>query len=155
MLPTQNAKVNEKEILKMRCTVKWFDTKKGYGIISTKGGKEDYFVHQSNIVMDGFRYLCEGDIVDFDVIPGEDGRNLAVNVVPVLTMKMIEDSLKEDGLYVRNMKTAANTVSMNTLGIKKGYMVVNENDVIQVGEQGMTFLDLAAYAGFDTEGLSA
>lgn len=34
-------------------------------------------------------------------------------------------------------------------------MVVNENDVIQVGEQGMTFLDLAAYAGFDTEGLSA
>ena len=58
----------------MRCTVKWFDAKKGYGIISTKGGKEDYFVHQSNIVMDGFRYLCEGDIVDFDVIPGEDGR---------------------------------------------------------------------------------
>ena len=28
----------------MRCTVKWFDAKKGYGIISTKGGKEDYFV---------------------------------------------------------------------------------------------------------------
>lgn len=155
MLPTQNAKVNEKEILKMRCTVKWFDTKKGYGIISTKGGKEDYFVHQSNIVMDGFRYLCEGDIVDFDVIPGEDGRNLAVNVVPVLTMKMVKDSLKEENLYVKEVKDDANTVSMNTLGIKKGYMVVNENDVIQVGEQGMTFLDLAAYAGFDTEGLSA
>ena len=139
----------------MRCTVKWFDTKKGYGIISTKGGKEDYFVHQSNIVMDGFRYLCEGDIVDFDVIPGEDGRNLAVNVVPVLTMKMVKDALKEENLYVKEVKADANTVSMNTLGIKKGYMVVNENDVIQVGEQGMTFLDLAAYAGFDTEGLSA
>ena len=156
MLPTQNEKVKkEKEILKMRCTVKWFDAKKGYGIISTKGGKEDYFVHQSNIVMDGFRYLCEGDIVDFDVIPGEDGRNLAVNVVPVLTMKMVKDSLKEENLYVKEVKVDANTVSMNTLGIKKGYMVVNENDVIQVGEQGMTFLDLAAYAGFDTEGLSA
>ena len=139
----------------MRCTVKWFDTKKGYGIISTKGGKEDYFVHQSNIVMDGFRYLCEGDIVDFDVIPGEDGRNLAVNVTPFLTMKMVKDSLKEEKLYVKEVKADANTVSMNTLGIKKGYMVVNENDVIQVGEQGMTFLDLAAYAGFDTEGLSA
>lgn len=156
MLPTQNEKVKkEKEILKMRCTVKWFDAKKGYGIISTKGGKEDYFVHQSNIVMDGFRYLCEGDIVDFDVIPGEDGRNLAVNVVPVLTMKMVKDSLKEENLFVKEVKVDANTVSMNTLGIKKGYMVVNENDVIQVGEQGMTFLDLAAYAGFDTEGLSA
>ena len=128
--------------------------KKGYGIISTKGGKEDYFVHQSNIVMEGFRYLCEGDIVDFDVTPGEDGRNLAVNVVPVLTMKMVKDSLKEENLYVKEVKADANTVSMNTLGIKDGYMVVNENDVIQVGEQGMTVLDLAAYAGFDTEGLS-
>lgn len=139
----------------MRCTVKWFDAKKGYGIISTKGGKEDYFVHQSNIVMEGFRYLCKGDIVDFDVTPGEDGRNLAVNVVPVLTMKMVKDSLKEENMYVKEVKADANTVSMNTLGIKDGYMVVNENDVIQVGEQGMTFLDLAAYAGFDTEGLSA
>lgn len=139
----------------MRCTVKWFDAKKGYGIISTKGGKEDYFVHQSNIVMEGFRYLCKGDIVDFDVTPGEDGRNLAVNVVPVLTMKMIRDSLKEENLYIKEVKADANTVSMNTLGIEDGYMVVNENDVIQVGEQGMTFLDLAAYAGFDTEGLSA
>lgn len=139
----------------MKCTVKWFDAKKGYGIISTKGGKEDYFVHQSNIVMEGFRYLCEGDIVDFDVTPGKDGRNLAVNVVPVLTMKMVKDSLKEENLYVKEVKADANMVSMNTLGIKDGYMVVNGNDVIQVGEQGMTFLDLAAYAGFDTEGLSA
>lgn len=133
----------------MRCTVKWFDAKKGYGIISTKGGKEDYFVHQSNIVMEGFRYLCKGDIVDFDVTPGEDGRNLAVNVVPVLTMKMVKDSLKEENLYVKEVKADSNTVSMNTLGIKDGYMVVNENDVIQVGEQGMSFLELAAYAGFE------
>ena len=57
-------------------------------------------------------------------------------------------------MYVKEVKADANTVSMNTLGIKDGYMVVNENDVIQVGEQGMTVLDLAAYAGFDTEGLS-
>ena len=139
----------------MRCTVKWFDAKKGYGIISTKGGKEDYFVHQSNSVMDGFRDLCEGDIVDFDVIPGEDGRNLAVNVTPFLTMKMVEDSLKEENLYVKKVKADKNTIIMNALGMKKGYMVVDENNVIQAGEQGMTFLDLAAYAGFDTEGLSA
>ena len=128
----------------MRCTVKWFDTKKGYGIISTKGGKEDYFVHQSNIVMDGFRYLCEGDIVDFDVIPGEDGRNLAVNVVPVLTMKMVDDSLKEENLYVKTMKDANATTK---------YLVVNADNIIQAGEQGMDFMNLAAYAGFDTEGL--
>lgn len=146
MLPTQNAKVSEKEILKMRCTVKWFDTKKGYGIISTKGGKEDYFVHQSNIVMDGFRYLCEGDIVDFDVIPGEDGRNLAVNVIPVLTMKMVKDSLKEENLYVKTMKDAYKVTK---------YLVVDNKDVLQTNEQGIDFLNLAAFAGFDTEGLSA
>lgn len=137
----------------MRCTVKWFDAKKGYGIISTKGGKEDYFVHQSNIVMDGFRYLCEGDIVDFDVIPGEDGRNLAVNVTPFLTMKMVEDSLKEENLYVKKVKADKNTIIMNALGMKKGYMVVDENNVIQAGENGMSFLEVAAFAGFDTEGL--
>ena len=130
----------------MRCTVKWFDTKKGYGIISTKGGKEDYFVHQSNIVMDGFRYLCEGDIVDFDVIPGEDGRNLAVNVVPVLTMKMVKDSLKEENLYIQTMKDAHKVTK---------YLVVDANNVIKTSEQGMDFLNLAAFAGYDTEGLSA
>ena len=70
-------------------------------------------------------------------------------------MEMVKDSLQVENLFVKVVKADANTVSMNTLGIKKGYMVVNENDVIQVGEQGMTFLDLAAYAGFDTEGLSA
>lgn len=130
----------------MRCTVKWFDVKKGYGIISTKGGKEDYFVHQSNIVMDGFKYLCEGDIVDFDVIPGKDGRNLAVNVVPVLTMKMVKDSLKEENLYVKTMKDAYKVSK---------YLVVDDKDVLQTNEQGIDFLNLAAFAGFDTEGLSA
>ncbi len=34
-------------------------------------------------------------------------------------------------------------------------MVVDENDVIQAGENGMTFLELAAFSGYDTEGLSA
>ena len=130
----------------MRCTVKWFDAKKGYGIISTKGGKEDYFVHQSNIVMDGFRYLCEGDIVDFDVIPGENGRNLAVNVIPVLTRKMIEDSLKEDNLYIETMKDAYG-VTM--------YQVVDQNNVLQSREQGMSFMDLAAFAGFEIAEKSA
>ena len=40
----------------MRGTVKWFDSKKGYGFISGDDGKE-YFVHQSNIKMEGFRKL--------------------------------------------------------------------------------------------------
>lgn len=137
----------------MQGTTKWFNNQKGYGFITDSEGK-DVFVHHNNIVMDGFRHLNEDDIVNYELGAGKDGREQAVNVVPVLTMKMVKDSLKEENLYVKEVKADANTVSMNTLGIKDGYMVVNENDVIQVGEQGMTFLDLAAYAGFDTEGLS-
>jgi cold shock CspA family protein len=130
----------------MRCTVKWFDAQKGYGILSSKDSKEEYFVYQSTIAMDGFRYLCEDDVVDFNVSTGKDGRNLAVDVTPVLTRKMVEDSLKEENLYVRTMKDAYKVTK---------YLVVDQNDVIQTSEQGMDFLNLAAYAGFDTEGLSA
>lgn len=139
----------------MTATTKWFNTQKGYGFVTDLDSKEDVFVHHSNIVMDGFRYLNEGDIVNYELGDGKNGRERAVNVQPILTMQMIKDSLKDENLYVKEVKADANTVSMNTLGIKKGYMVVNENDVIQAGENGMTFLDLAAFSGYDTEGLSA
>ena len=138
-------------------TVKWFNAQKGYGFLTDSETKEDVFVHYSNLIMDGFKSLHEDDMVEYELGTGagKDSREQAINVKPILTMKMVKDSLKEENLYVKEVKADANTVSMNTLGIKDGYMVVNENDVIQVGEQGMTFLDLAAYAGFDTEGLSA
>lgn len=134
-------------------TTKWFNN--GYGFLVDSETKEDVFVHYSNLIMDGFKSLHEDDMVEYELGAGNDGRQQAINVKPILTMRMIEDSLKEENLYVKEVKADANTVSMNTLGIKKGYMVVNENDVIQVGEQGMDFLNLAAYAGYDTEGLSA
>ena len=137
----------------MKGTVKWFDTKKGYGFITDSEGK-DVFVHHSNIVMDGFRHLNEDDIVEFELGSGKDGREKAANVQPILTMKMIEDSLKEENLYVKEIKSNKNTIVMNALNMNKGYMVVNENNVIQAGDQGMSFLDLAAFAGFDIEGLA-
>lgn len=138
-------------------TVKWFNAQKGYGFLTDSETKEDVFVHYSNLIMDGFKSLHEDDMVEYELGTGagKDSREQAINVKPILTMKMVKDSLKEENLYVKEVKADANTVSMNTLGIKDGYMVVNENDVIQVGEQGMDFLNLAAYAGYDTEGLSA
>lgn len=128
----------------MRGTVKFFNAQKGWGFIWYSKGR-DIFVHHSNIIMDGFRTLDEGDIVDFEIGTGNDGRDQAVNVTPILTMKMVEGALKEKNLYVSNVT--------NALGVK-GYLVVDANNVIQTSEQGMSFLELAAYAGFDTEGLA-
>ncbi|MGJ8455737.1 cold-shock protein [Pseudothermotoga sp. U03pept] len=62
-------------------TVKWFDSKKGYGFITKEGG-EDVFVHFSAIKSDGFKTLKEGQKVQFEVQQGSKGPQ-AVNVVPV------------------------------------------------------------------------
>ncbi|MCT4543538.1 MAG: cold shock domain-containing protein [Vallitalea sp.] len=53
-------------------TVKWFDTKKGFGFISVEGG-DDIFVHFSAIMDQGFKSLDEGDKVEFEVINGDKG----------------------------------------------------------------------------------
>lgn len=126
----------------MKGTVKWFD--KGYGFITDSEGKE-HFVHHSNIVMDGFRHLNEDDIVNFELGTGKDGREQAISIQPVLTMKMIRDSLKEENFHVVTMKDA--------YGMTR-YQVSDQNNVLQSSEQGMSFLELAAFTGYDTEGLS-
>lgn len=61
-------------------TVKWFNPEKGYGFISQEDG-EDLFVHFSEIQMDGFRTLDEGQAVTFDITTGQNGKLQASNVV--------------------------------------------------------------------------
>jgi len=95
--------------------------------------------------MDGFRHLNEDDIVNFELGAGKDGREQAISVQPVLTRNMIENSLKEENFHVETMKDAYG-VTM--------YQVADQNNVLQSSEQGMSFLELAAFAGYDTEGLS-
>jgi CspA family cold shock protein len=53
-------------------TVKWFDSKKGYGFIERQSGG-DIFVHHSAIIAEGFRNLMEGDRVEFTVVQGKKG----------------------------------------------------------------------------------
>ena len=62
----------------MKGTVKWFNATKGYGFISNEAGK-DIFVHQSNILMKGFRSLEIGQTVSYDVENGDRGLK-AINV---------------------------------------------------------------------------
>ena len=53
-------------------TVKWFNTKKGYGFITRDQG-EDIFVHFRNIKGQGRRSLSDGERVSFVVTHGDKG----------------------------------------------------------------------------------
>jgi CspA family cold shock protein len=53
-------------------TVKWFDSKKGFGFILNAEGK-DVFVHFSSIEGDGFRSLKDGEQVEYEQISGDKG----------------------------------------------------------------------------------
>lgn len=64
-----------------RGTVKWFSDRKGYGFITPEDGGDDLFVHHSNIEMEGFRTLREGQAVDYEDSEGPKGPE-ASNVRP-------------------------------------------------------------------------
>jgi CspA family cold shock protein len=65
----------------MKGTVKWFDSKKGYGFIIAEDGKE-VFVHYTGIVMEGFKTLNEGQVVEYELGTGDKGEQ-AINVTVV------------------------------------------------------------------------
>ncbi|MEE9305234.1 MAG: cold-shock protein [bacterium] len=62
--------------------VKWFNETKGFGFIVPEDGGDDVFVHYSQISMDGFKTLAEGQPVRFEVVETSKGRQ-AHNVVRV------------------------------------------------------------------------
>ena len=62
-------------------TVKWFSDKKGFGFITPDGGGDDLFVHHSNITMDGFKTLRDGQAVEYEPAQGRKGME-ATNVKP-------------------------------------------------------------------------
>ena len=61
-------------------TVKWFNSDKGYGFISRDDAEGDLFVHFSEIQMDGYKTLDEGQAVEFDITTGQNGKLQASNV---------------------------------------------------------------------------
>ncbi|MFX1477810.1 MAG: cold-shock protein [Promethearchaeota archaeon] len=64
--------------------VKWFDAKRGYGFITVEG-KEDIFVHFSNVQMSGFKKLDIGDEVEFEIQNSKEGKGPeAINVKIIL-----------------------------------------------------------------------
>ncbi len=62
-------------------TVKWFNANKGFGFITPDDGGADLFVHHSEIRMEGYASLDEGQKVEFTVGQGKKGP-CATNVKP-------------------------------------------------------------------------
>ena len=57
--------------------VKWFNDSKGYGFITPSDGSADLFVHHSDVQMEGFKTLSEGQQVEFEVTQGQKGPRAA------------------------------------------------------------------------------
>jgi CspA family cold shock protein len=60
-------------------TVKWFNTKKGFGFITPDEGGGDVFVHITAVEDAGLSTLNEGQKVAFDVA-NDKGKTKAVNL---------------------------------------------------------------------------
>lgn len=69
----------EERRINVKSKIKWFNNEKGYGFIENSNG-EDIFVHYSEINMDGYKTLKEGNYVKFDLIntpKGLQARNVS------------------------------------------------------------------------------
>ncbi len=61
-------------------TVKWFNSVKGYGFIEPNDGSADAFVHISAVEQAGLSTLREGQKVEYEVVPGRNGKSSADNL---------------------------------------------------------------------------
>ena len=62
-----------KEVKMSKGTVKWFNDSKGFGFITPEDGSKDLFAHHTEIQMDGFKSLKEGQAVEFETTQGPKG----------------------------------------------------------------------------------
>jgi len=70
----------QKDVQTMRGTVKWFNATKGYGFIAPDGGAKDVFVHITEVQKANLGGLDQGDILEFEMVMGKNGRESASNL---------------------------------------------------------------------------
>ncbi|MBL8661041.1 MAG: cold-shock protein [Rhodospirillales bacterium] len=61
-------------------TVKWFNHTKGFGFIQPDSGGADAFVHISAVERAGISNLAEGQRVEYELVPGRNGKSSAENL---------------------------------------------------------------------------
>ena len=61
-------------------TVKWFNPGKGFGFIQPDSGEADAFVHISAVERAGINNLAEGQRVEYELVPGRNGKTSAENL---------------------------------------------------------------------------
>ncbi len=64
-------------------TVKWFNAAKGYGFIAPDDGSKDAFVHISAVERAGLTSLAEGQLVQYELQVGQNGKSSAENLAIV------------------------------------------------------------------------
>ncbi|GHA52646.1 UNVERIFIED_CONTAM: hypothetical protein GTU68_017712 [Idotea baltica] len=62
--------------------VKWFNAAKGYGFIQPEDGDKDIFVHVSALQEAGIESLQDDQPIEYELIDGRDGRQMAGHLKP-------------------------------------------------------------------------
>ncbi len=61
-------------------TVKWFNPSKGYGFVEPTDGSKDVFIHISALERAGIGSLNEGQKIEYELVPGNNGKTSADSV---------------------------------------------------------------------------
>ncbi len=61
-------------------TVKWFNPSKGYGFVEPADGSKDVFIHISALERAGIGSLSEGQKIEYELVPGNNGKTSADSV---------------------------------------------------------------------------
>jgi CspA family cold shock protein len=88
-------------------TVKWFNNAKGYGFVRPINDEgEDIFVHFSTIIMDGYKTLKAGQLVEFEISTGPKGLH-AINI----RSNISEAALRENASSLAERSITAQMIS--------------------------------------------
>jgi CspA family cold shock protein len=60
-------------------SVKWYNSRKGYGFVQRDDGEKDVFVHASQVKQAGIKYLNENQKLTFELEDSQKGPN-AINL---------------------------------------------------------------------------